>query len=40
MQSQGLEIIGSSSAEMMDVMRADTKKWRHMIDVTGTKVVQ
>jgi hypothetical protein len=40
MQDQGLEVIGSTPAEMLAAMRADTQKWKHIIDLTGTKVVQ
>jgi len=38
MQSQGLEIIGTTPTQMVDIMRADTEKWKHLIDVTGAKV--
>ncbi len=38
MQSQGLEIIGTTPSEMVDIMHADTAKWKHLIDVTGAKV--
>jgi tripartite-type tricarboxylate transporter receptor subunit TctC len=40
MESQGLEIIGSTSAEMLDVMHADTRKWKQIIDITGTQGAQ
>jgi tripartite-type tricarboxylate transporter receptor subunit TctC len=38
MQSQGLEIIGTTPSEMVDIMHADTAKWKHLIDVTGARV--
>lgn len=38
MQSQDLEIIGTTPSKMVDIMRADTAKWKHLIDVTDAKV--
>ena len=38
MQSQGLEIIGTTPSQMVKIMRTDTAKWKHLIDVTGAKV--
>jgi tripartite-type tricarboxylate transporter receptor subunit TctC len=37
---QGLEVFGSSSEEMLNVMRADTKKWGEVIAATGAKIPQ
>src|SRR4030081_2252774 len=37
---QGLDVFGSSSEEMLAVMRADTKKWGEVIAVTGAKIPQ
>jgi tripartite-type tricarboxylate transporter receptor subunit TctC len=37
---QGLDVFGSSSAEMLAVMTADTKKWSAVIAATGAKVPQ
>jgi len=37
---QGLDVFGSSSAEMLAVMTADTKKWNEVIAATGAKVPQ
>jgi tripartite-type tricarboxylate transporter receptor subunit TctC len=37
---QGLEIFGSTSAEMLAVMTADTKKWSEVIAATGAKIPQ
>jgi tripartite-type tricarboxylate transporter receptor subunit TctC len=37
---QGLDVVGSSSAEMLAVMTADTKKWSEVIAATGAKVPQ
>src|SRR6516165_10091655 len=37
---QGLDVFGSSSAEMLAVMTADTKKWSEVIAATGAKVPQ
>jgi tripartite-type tricarboxylate transporter receptor subunit TctC len=37
---QGLDVAGSSSAEMLAVMTADTKKWSEVIAATGAKVPQ
>ena len=40
LQAQGLEIIGSTSEEMLAMMKADTKKWGEVIRTTGAKVPQ
>jgi len=37
---QGLEVFGSSSEEMLAVMKADTKKWSEVIVATGAKIPQ
>jgi tripartite-type tricarboxylate transporter receptor subunit TctC len=37
---QGLDVFGSSSEEMLAVMRADTKKWGEVIAATGAKIPQ
>jgi tripartite-type tricarboxylate transporter receptor subunit TctC len=37
---QGLEVFGSSSEEMLNVMRADTRKWGEVIAATGAKIPQ
>ena len=37
---QGLDVFGSSSEEMLAVMRADTKKWAEVITATGAKIPQ
>jgi tripartite-type tricarboxylate transporter receptor subunit TctC len=37
---QGLEVVGSTPAEMLAVMTADTKKWSEVIAATGAKVPQ
>ena len=34
----GLDVFGSSSDEMLAVMRADTKKWAEVIAATGAKI--
>jgi hypothetical protein len=36
---QGLDVFGSSSEEMLAVMRADTKKWGEVIAATGAKMI-
>jgi tripartite-type tricarboxylate transporter receptor subunit TctC len=38
--AQGLEVVGSSSAEMTALMRADTKKWAEVIKKTGARIAQ
>lgn len=35
---QGLDVFGSSSEEMLAVMRADTRKWSEVIAATGAKI--
>jgi tripartite-type tricarboxylate transporter receptor subunit TctC len=37
---QGLDVFGSSSEEMLAVMRGDTKKWAEVIAATGAKIPQ
>lgn len=37
---QGLDVFGSSSEEMLAIMRADTKKWAEVITATGAKIPQ
>jgi tripartite-type tricarboxylate transporter receptor subunit TctC len=37
---QGLEVFGSSSDEMLAIMRSDTKKWGEVIAATGAKIPQ
>jgi len=37
---QGLDVFGSSSVEMLAIMRADTHKWSEVIAATGAKVPQ
>jgi tripartite-type tricarboxylate transporter receptor subunit TctC len=37
---QGLEVVGSSSDDMLAVMQADTKKWSEVIAATGAKIPQ
>jgi tripartite-type tricarboxylate transporter receptor subunit TctC len=37
---QGLEVFGSSSEEMLGIMRSDTKKWSEVIAATGAKIPQ
>ena len=38
MTAQGLEVVGSSSEEMLATMRTDTKKWAELIKATGDKI--
>src|SRR5262249_31556430 len=40
LSEQGLDVFGSSSAQMLAVMTADTKKWSEVIAATGAKVPQ
>jgi tripartite-type tricarboxylate transporter receptor subunit TctC len=40
LNKQGLEVIGSTPSEMLATMRADTQKWKKIIDTAGVKVVQ
>jgi tripartite-type tricarboxylate transporter receptor subunit TctC len=40
LSEQGLEVFGSTSAEMRVIMRADTKKWSEVIAATGAKIPQ
>ena len=35
---QGLDVFGSSSEEMLALMRADTRKWSEVIAATGAKI--
>ena len=37
---QGLEVVGSSSEDMLALMQADTKKWSEVITATGAKIPQ
>jgi len=38
MNVQGLDVIGSTPAEMLTLMHSDTKKWAEVIRVTGVKI--
>ena len=38
MTKVGLEVVGSTSEEMLATMRADTKKWAEVIRATGAKI--
>jgi tripartite-type tricarboxylate transporter receptor subunit TctC len=38
MNVQGLEVIGSTPAEMLALMQSDTKKWADVIRLTGVKI--
>jgi len=40
MAAQGLEIVGSSPAEMTALMQADTRKWAEVINKTGARIAQ
>src|SRR5262249_35018771 len=40
LEKQGLDVAGTTSAEMLATMQADTKKWRAVIDATGVKIPQ
>jgi tripartite-type tricarboxylate transporter receptor subunit TctC len=40
MIAQGLDIVGSSSAEMTALMQADTRKWVEVINKTGARIAQ
>jgi tripartite-type tricarboxylate transporter receptor subunit TctC len=40
MKAQGLEVVGSTSGEMLAQMQADTRKWAEVIRATGTKIPQ
>jgi tripartite-type tricarboxylate transporter receptor subunit TctC len=37
---QGLEVFGSTSEEMLAIMKTDTKKWSEVIAATGAKIPQ
>src|SRR5215467_2198683 len=37
---QGLEVLGSTSDEMLTIMRTDTRKWSEVIAATGAKIPQ
>jgi tripartite-type tricarboxylate transporter receptor subunit TctC len=37
MRSQGLEIIDGTPSDMLDIIRADTKKWKQVIETIGIK---
>ncbi len=34
----GLDVVGSTAAEMLALMHADTKKWAAVIKATGAKI--
>jgi hypothetical protein len=38
MNVQGLDVIGSTPAEMLALMQSDTKKWADVIRLTGVKI--
>jgi tripartite-type tricarboxylate transporter receptor subunit TctC len=38
MNVQGLDVIGSTPAEMLALMQSDTKKWAEVIRLTGAKI--
>ena len=38
--AQGLDVVGNTSAEMLAMMQADTKKWAEVIKATGAKIPQ
>jgi tripartite-type tricarboxylate transporter receptor subunit TctC len=38
MNVQGLDVIGSTPAEMLALMQSDTKKWAEVIRLTGVKI--
>lgn len=38
MNVQGLDVIGSTPAEMLALMQSDTKKWTEVIRLTGVKI--
>ena len=38
--AQGLEVVGSSAAEMTELMQLDTKKWAEVIQQTGARIAQ
>lgn len=38
MTKVGLEVVGSTSGEMLETMRADTNKWGEVIRATGAKI--
>jgi tripartite-type tricarboxylate transporter receptor subunit TctC len=40
MTAQGLEVVGSSAAEMTALMQADTEKWAEVIKRTGARIAQ
>ena len=40
MTAQGLEVVGSSAAEMTALMQVDTKKWAEVIRKTGARIAQ
>jgi tripartite-type tricarboxylate transporter receptor subunit TctC len=38
MTTQGLEVVGSTPEEMLELMHVDTKKWAEIIKATGAKI--
>jgi tripartite-type tricarboxylate transporter receptor subunit TctC len=40
MKAQGVEIVGNTSDEMLEVMKTETKHWAEVIRATGTKIPQ
>ena len=38
--AQGLDVVGSTSEEMLALMQADTRKWAEVIKATGAKIPQ
>ncbi len=38
MTTQGLEVVGSTPEEMLELMHVDTKKWAEVIKATGAKI--
>lgn len=38
MTTQGLDVVGSTPAEMLALMHVDTKKWAEVIKATGAKI--
>jgi tripartite-type tricarboxylate transporter receptor subunit TctC len=40
MKAQGLQIVGSTSAQMLAIMQADTRKWADLVQAAGIKISQ
>ncbi len=40
MKAHGLQVVGSTSEEMLAIMRADTRKWADLIQAVGIKISQ